>query len=128
MADVTSAISSLPGSGHAVPKGMTCDCHPTRPAVARIQGETDSFGCEMIDMCQECLTSHKEEVKNRDTSGVCDWCKTHKPKLFSRRDIDEGMYGPVYDVCRDCIDKDNKAIEEELKEYESRHGYFEYDY
>ena len=48
MADVTGPISSLPGSGHSVPDGAMCDEHPDRPAVARVQGETDSFGCEMI--------------------------------------------------------------------------------
>jgi hypothetical protein len=44
MSDVTGPISSLPGSTHAAPTAGMCDDHPDRPAVARVQGETDSFG------------------------------------------------------------------------------------
>jgi hypothetical protein len=55
MADVTGPISTLPGARHSVPKGQTCDRRGNRPAVARIPGETDSFGCGLIDMYQECL-------------------------------------------------------------------------
>ena len=55
MADVTGPISSLPGKRHELPKGAKCDEHPERDAVARVQGETDSMGCEMLDLCQECL-------------------------------------------------------------------------
>jgi hypothetical protein len=52
MADVTGPISTLPGSSHHdVPDGMMCDDHPDRPAVTRLQGETDSFGSEMHDLC-----------------------------------------------------------------------------
>lgn len=43
MGDVTGPISTLPGHRHKLPSGATCDDHPDRPAVARIQGETDSF-------------------------------------------------------------------------------------
>jgi hypothetical protein len=53
MADVTGPISTLPGAVHRVPEGATCDEHPDRPAVLRVQGETDSFGSETIDYCQE---------------------------------------------------------------------------
>ncbi len=41
MAEVTGPISSLPGAYHSLPKGTMCDEHPDRPAVARVQGETD---------------------------------------------------------------------------------------
>ena len=51
MADVTGRISTLPGSGHKVPDGTMCDNHPDRLATHRVQGETDSFGSEMNDMC-----------------------------------------------------------------------------
>jgi len=38
MADVTGPISTLSGSLHALPDGQTCDQHPDRTAVARVQG------------------------------------------------------------------------------------------
>lgn len=86
-----------------------CDDHPDRPAVARIQGETDSFGCEMIDMCQECFDAYREEIKNEDTSGVCDWCKQLVHHRRPHRDFEEGMTGRVYDVCDACIAKELEA-------------------
>ena len=55
MADISSSrVSTRSGSHHKVPEGATCDDHPDRPATHRVQGETDSFGCEYIDWCQEC--------------------------------------------------------------------------
>jgi len=105
MADVSKgSVSTLPGSVSKLPAGTMCDDHPDRPAVKRVQGETDSFGCEYNDMCQECYTKYKEYVANADTSGKCDWCKQHADKLISHRDIEEGSCGRVYDVCLPCID------------------------
>lgn len=110
MADVTGPISTLPGSSHKVPDGTMCDYHEDRPAVARIQGETDSFGCEMEDICQQCLDarsayrcSEAGKAKAReDRTGQCEWCKQHATDLLITRDYDEGMYGPVYRVCGPC--------------------------
>ncbi|MER9768995.1 hypothetical protein NKJ09_23355 [Mesorhizobium sp. M0189] len=117
MADVTGPISTLPGASHDYPDGTMCDDHPDRPAVARIQGETDSFGSEMNDMCQECLDAYREEMKNADHSGVCDWCKQHMPRLRPRRDYEEGMAGRVYEVCDDCIKRENDELEKEAGTY-----------
>jgi len=118
MADVTGPISSMPGSRHKVPEGMTCDTynteHEPRLAVVRIQGETDSFGSEMMDLCQECFDKYKQGIETLDTSGRCNWCSKHKDKLFQRRDIDEGMSGPLYDVCLDCIQEENARLAKEL--------------
>ena len=33
-------------------EGYNCDCE--RPATVSIQGETDSFGYEILDFCDEC--------------------------------------------------------------------------
>jgi hypothetical protein len=122
MGDVTGPISTLPGARHDLPEGATCDQHPDRPAVARVQGETDSFGSELWDMCQECLDEHRREM---DHSGLCDWCHQHKPRLRPRRDHEEGMYGRVYEVCDDCI----KRVEAELAlEDDDRFGGYEDDY
>ena len=102
MSDTTGPISTLPGSGHDVPDGMMCDDHPDRPATHRVQGETDPFGCEMIDMCDDCFAAYREDKKTWDTSGECEWCKKHAPKLRDKRDYEEGLYGRVYQVCDAC--------------------------
>ncbi len=122
MADVTGPISTLPGARHAPPEGTMCDDHPDRPAVTRLQGETDSFGSEMHDLCAECLAEHNEWKRTApDNIGTCDWCGAPDVKLRHRRDIDEGMYGRVYDVCAACVKRDNDRIREELDEYDDLH-------
>ena len=56
MANISNGpVPTLPGHSCGVPTSTKCDTHPDRDAIRRIQGETDSFGCEYIDMCQECL-------------------------------------------------------------------------
>ncbi|MDB6104096.1 MAG: Uncharacterized protein JWO52_4095 [Gammaproteobacteria bacterium] len=114
MADVTGPISTLPGAAHAVPEGTMCDEHPDRPAVARIQGETDSMGCEMIDACAECVADIRNEGLGQTVrTGECDWCKKTATDLRPARDYDEGMTGPVYQVCGACIARRNERLEEE---------------
>lgn len=108
-------VSSLPGSSHALPKGAMCDMHSTVPAVARIQGETDSFGAEYNLMCQACLDADRKATREAyGAESYCDWCKTMKTHCSPRRDFEEGMGGPVYNVCRDCVSKENARIDEEL--------------
>jgi hypothetical protein len=121
MADVTGPISSMPGSGHHLPEGTMCDMHPDRLAVARIQGETDSMGSEMNDMCQECVTNFHDH-KKKARIGKCDWCKSNVTDLRPTRDYDEGMVGPVYDVCGGCIARRDKRIAEELEYMDRRYG------
>jgi hypothetical protein len=113
MADVTGPISTLPGSTHGAPAGALCDRHQDRPAVARLQGETDSFGSEMHDVCAECLAEFRKHAAD-DRVGVCDWCKQDATDLRPRRDYEEGMSGPVYDVCGACVRKENARLAEEL--------------
>lgn len=117
MSEVTGPIRTLPGAGHELPDGTVCDEHPDRKAVARIQGETDSFGAELNDMCQQCLDEYRAEIRNADTSGVCDWCHNFSLKLRPRRDYEEGFYGRVYEVCDDCIKRENDEAEKELGTY-----------
>lgn len=117
MADVTGPISTLPGSGHDLPEGTMCDQHPDRPAVARIQGETDSFGCEMNDLCEECLKADREYERSAEArTGNCDWCKNVATDLADTRDYDEGMAGPVYRVCGAC----RKRRDDEDRAYNER--------
>jgi hypothetical protein len=120
MADTTGPISTLPGSIHSVPKGVMCDTegHEKTPATRRVQGETDSFGSEMNDMCEECYRVFCLTRETEDTSGRCDWCGGHSTERKSTRDYDEGMSGPVYMVCKGCRQKQYDEACKELEEEE----------
>ena len=101
MADVTGPINTLPGATRGVPDGAVCDMHPDRAAVRRVQGETDSYGSEQHDLCQECLdelASHAAEARK----GECDWCHEAVTDLGPVRDYQEGTSGPVYQACAEC--------------------------
>jgi hypothetical protein len=116
-------VSSMPGSSHPLPAGTKCDQHEDREAVARIQGETDSFGCEYCMMCQECLDQHRAyRAAELDKEKRCDWCGCMAKGVRPRRDIDEGQAGRLYDVCPACIDKENKRLAEELAENDRYRG------
>lgn len=110
MADVTGPISTLPGSRRQPPPGAVCDKegHYNRQAVARIQGETDSFGSEMIDMCQECLTAHLHYA-SQPQPGICQHHKGEAAHVSAWRDPEEGSNGPVYQVCDPCRKRANEA-------------------
>lgn len=115
MADVTGPISTLPGSRRDAPVGAMCDEHPDRPATARIQGETDSFGSEMHDLCDECA---RELVRacREPREGVCEWCKRPATDLRDRRDWEEGMSGRLYEVCGACVREENERLAAEMDE------------
>ena len=101
---------------------MACDEHPDRPAVRRVQGETDSMGCEMHDVCQECADAMRAHVRV-DAVGACDWCKTISKNLRHHRDIEEGMCGRVYRVCGACVAEESYKFERDFSDY----GYDERD-
>lgn len=119
MGEVTGPISSLPGASHALPPGAKCDVHPRRPAVARIQGETDSMGCELNDMCKECLAEHRAYYQSAEAkTGECEWCREAATDLRNARDYEEGMSGRVYRVCGKCIRAANERAAEEMSRYD----------
>lgn len=122
MADVTGPISTLPGSRHKPSAGTKCDdCD--KPAVIRIQGETDSMGSEMNDYC----LTHGMQAENRSAlSGDCDWCHISKSELKPIRDMDEGMCGPVYYVCAECRRKCQEKVLKEYNEMINNSDYFEF--
>lgn len=115
MAHVIGPTSGLPGTRHHLPEGTTCDDHTDRPAVARVQGETDSFGAELNDLCQECLDQFNAYQAEART-GMCDWCNRSANDLTNRRDIDEGSTGRVYRVCGACRKAESERLDEELAE------------
>ncbi len=110
-------VSSMPGSIQKVPTGIKCDKHPEIDATHRIQGETDSFGCEYVDMCVECYWEYLKQKASNSNPGVCDWCNHHSDTRTKTRDYDEGSSGPVYDVCPSCRNKAVQRAQEELAEY-----------
>jgi len=88
-------------------------------ATVRVQGETDSFGCEFIDLCKECAEKHYKAVREyRELERSCDWCRK-LGKLAPTRDYDEGSHGPVYEVCEPCWERQFVALQEELDFYDS---------
>ncbi|WP_454629681.1 hypothetical protein [Bradyrhizobium cenepequi] len=129
MADVTGPISTLPGSSHHLLEGTMCDRHPDRPAVARIQGETDSFGSEMNDVCKECLEADRAHARSPEArTGTCDWCKQPATDLRNARDYEEGLAGPVNRVCGACQKPQDDEIRKELDRYDREHGPLDDDY
>jgi hypothetical protein len=131
MADVTGPTSSMPGARHPVPKGQMCDDHPDRIATHRVQGETDSFGSELIDMCEQC---HDEYVKAVATAaaeeamGRCDWCNSEATDLRNKRDFEEGMSGRIYRVCGKCVAAESARLKEEMDQYYDDRDYDDRDY
>lgn len=127
MADVTGPISTLPGASHQVPEGTKCDNHADREAVARIQGETDSFGSEMHDLCQECLDADRAWERSPEAAeerkGKCDWCKDEAADLRVARDYEEGLHGPVYRVCGACISHRDADLRAEMASYDDYDDY-----
>lgn len=118
MAGVTGPVSTLPGAVFQSPDGMMCDEHSDRTAVKRVQGETDSFGCEMYDYCQECFDEYKQSLKEfNQKASPCDWCKKEATDLRPRRDYEEGSDGPVYYICGGCDKKYQDELRREAEEY-----------
>ena len=120
MADITGPINTLPGARHKLPAGAMCDgynCECNKPAVKRIQGETDSFGSELNDFCEDCLKlMEADEEAERATPRCCDWCKTMSTTVRPARDYNEGSSGPLYDVCSPCRQKQLQELHDEMAE------------
>lgn len=105
-------VSTLPGN--TVNYSGDCKCERCeKPATKRVQGETDSMGCEYLYLCNECA----DKIRNEVDEYYCDWCGKFAV-VSPMRDIDEGMAGPVYHVCSDCRDKENDRIAKELAQYD----------
>lgn len=102
MAHVGGPTSGLPGRVSTPPKGQCCDEHPGVPAFKRVQGETDAWGAEYLDMCVTCYDKYKTELESADNSGVCDICGTSSDNIIRRRDPSEGTCGRIYNTCSKC--------------------------
>lgn len=99
----------------------TDGCESVR-ASWKIQGETDSFGCEYFFLCQQCEENRQKELQeeneNRFTAvSYCEWHRGPGTNVRPTRDIDgEGYSGPLYDVCGACRQKENERIAQELQD------------
>lgn len=49
---------------------------------------------------------------------TCDWCKATDVHVVDARDYEEGTHGPVYSVCANCKDKQEKRLSAELAAYD----------
>lgn len=97
-------MNNLPGAISRPDHGAPCDQHAERVAIVRVQGETDSFGCEHIHMCEQCKAAydaHRECLGGANHTGPCGRCGQDLP-LFPVRDWEEGSSGPVYYRCAPC--------------------------
>jgi hypothetical protein len=110
------SIFNLPGCATRLPVDTQwlCDSeqHEERPAVWLVQGETDSFGCEYLHLCNECRDAADEYERNLVVE--CEWCKTPS-RVYPTRDLTESG-GSVYSVCMPCIQKMRRA---QIEEYEA---------
>lgn len=130
MAEVIGRCSSLPGACHPVPAGTACDEHPERIAKYRVQGETDSFGAELHDMCEECYQQHRAAeifYREKQKHGICEWCSSASDDLRQTRDYEEGSCGPIYMVCRACIKRRDEEARQELEDLDDLGDYDDYD-
>lgn len=114
MSAVIGPCASRPGSFHPVPVGTFCDKHLGRPAAVRVQGETDSMGAELLDLCQECYEKH--QLESAIHKGTCEWCLASNVPLLRLRDSDEGRSGRLYDVCHPCRDQQVEDAKKETRQ------------
>lgn len=100
--------------------GLMCYTHHDRPATRRICVESDSFGSEYYNMCDECNEEHIANKAAIDADPerweTCK-CGNREPRMIQYRDMDEGMHGPVYEHCSKCHEKWNQRIAEEEEYY-----------
>lgn len=106
MADVIGRNSYVPGQQLKVPDGTMCDEHADRPATHRIVGESDSFGSELVDFCEECYQKYQKAKSSALLEEkYCEICKNMKKFVKPRRDPEEGSSGRVYEMCSLCHSK-----------------------
>ena len=99
------------GADSSICEGKDYECK--KRSTRRIQGETDSFGCEYFYLCEECYAVYLQEVeKESEETSTCQWCKK-QAVVSPTRDYTEGDHGPVYYVCAKCSAKQYQEMCEE---------------
>ena len=114
----------LPGQSVGVSDdewGTKCYTHHDVDATHRICSESDSFGSEYVNLCEQCWDAHlahKEKVKSDESLWETCKCGNREPRMISYRDYEEGMHGSVYEHCSKCHAKMNARIAEEEAYYD----------
>ena len=109
------------------PHGSTCEMCK-KDATKIIEGEIDSMGIELINLCDEHYEISKI-ARNKPISGKCDWCPNLSERLIFTRDYaNEGISGPVSYVCRKCKSEQHKGLQELEKLQERLYGVDDDDY
>lgn len=115
-AAATGPIATMPGTLYGVPPGAKCDTYDcVNPATVRVQGETDSFGAEMHDLCGECARREHQGSRDFFANGECEWCQKQATDRREQRDYDEGTCGRVYFVCGKCRGRYQERLAEEAQ-------------
>lgn len=120
-------VSTMPGSRlRLAPGDAKCDDHPEANAAFRVQGETDSMGCEYHHLCASC-TDAALLTDMIPKSGFCEWHKGEGQDLRPFRDMDEGMSGRLYITCMSCRDKVHAEAAAEMADRGDDYDWYEDD-
>lgn len=98
----------LPGDVIGLAEHCDCSYHKGVAAVSSIATEVDSFGCETVEVCQECVDAHNERLRQQRLNPdpalflQCESCGTTDKTVKPTRDPEEGGAGPLYDWCGKC--------------------------
>ena len=99
------------------PYGQACDKHEERLAEVRVVGETDSFGSELVDMCQECFQDYLRDKRDAQDELVrCQLCGSVTDTCKAWRDPEEGISGRHYMACQTCRHERERAFAEALSD------------
>lgn len=113
---------SLPGNIRKLESPEKCEAclYNDKDSTANLEvcTEADSFGSEWQPICQPCLDKHKSELHPDGTLGDCEWCRSVDVMVKPTRDYEEGSFGPVYDVCKQCRINQAKRAQEEFDSLE----------
>ena len=122
-------MASLPGS-RSTPRddewGLNCLNHPDVLAVVRICTESDSFGSEYENYCQECMDQPMPEDEEVEEE-CCPECGLMNGPIYPYRDPDEGSHGRVYYQCKVCQTTRADILREEM-DMEDDDDYDPFDY
>ena len=115
MAAVIGPNHYVTGQVLRTPYGQACDAHPEKLAEVRVVGETDSFGSELIDMCQECFQDYLRDKRDAQDELIrCQLCGSLTDTCQTWRDHEEGLTGRQYQACQTCRHERERAFAEAL--------------
>lgn len=118
-----SAVDTNPDDEGCYHEG--CECRPTH----KLCTEADSMGEEYAYYCAEHIEVVRKEIEEAEPLiDTCDWCGAPDVELRPFRDWEEGLNGPVSDVCGICRGKSVDRANEELGTLDDQADDFPDDY